>query len=303
MTENEETSEVKKPNEVEEIIVNTPIKVPNTNVETIKESLDLNSNLSREEQIKQTLMVSSPSASLVSNDSLEVIIQTAQALEHMQKLGEVLVKSALCPIRKAEDVVLAILTGNQYGFHYMVSVNNIFPINGKPTLSAHLQRALLIKHNIVFEKIHNYEPVYQFLKVDKEGNFIKITQDGKEVPIVVARGTIHDSFPDAKIYMNKVVDYITTYTFKRLVKLGNTTEIIKAKSSFTMSEAVQAGLAEKDNYIKYPARMLDARAFTTGAREIAPDVTLGVYSISELADANNIPYTINDNLEEVIIQQ
>jgi hypothetical protein len=47
--------------------------------------------------------------------------------------------------------------------------------------------------------------------------------------------------------------------------------------------------------------MCDARAFTAGAREIASDIIFGMYSINELADTYDIPYTITDTLEESIV--
>lgn len=59
--------------------------------------------------------------------------------------------------------------------------------------------------------------------------------------------------------------------------------------SFTMAEAQKAGLAGKDNWKKYPADMLFARALSRGARRMAAAAFFGVpvYVEGEL-DANKV---------------
>ena len=71
--------------------------------------------------------------------------------------------------------------------------------------------------------------------------------------------------------------------------------------SYLYSEAVQAELVEKDVWKKYDRSLLKARAFTSGASEIASDVIQGMYGINELAMLSNRKFTINDNLEEKLI--
>ncbi len=63
------------------------------------------------------------------------------------------------------------------------------------------------------------------------------------------------------------------------------------KSSFTMTEASQAGLTGKDAWRKYPADMLWARAFTRGARKIGPDLLAGFggYTPDELGGEDHDP--------------
>ena len=72
-------------------------------------------------------------------------------------------------------------------------------------------------------------------------------------------------------------------------------------SEFKMSDAAKADLLKKDNWNNYPARMCDARAFTSGAREIGSDITLGILSLSEMADTTTIQYSISPTLEETVI--
>lgn len=56
------------------------------------------------------------------------------------------------------------------------------------------------------------------------------------------------------------------------------------ESSFTIEEAKKAGLAGKDNWQKFPADMLFARAITRGVRRIAPDAIMGLYTADELSN-------------------
>ena len=64
--------------------------------------------------------------------------------------------------------------------------------------------------------------------------------------------------------------------------------------SFTLDEARAAGVASKDNWRKFPAAMLRARAASALVRAVYPDVLLGVYDSDsgELDDAAPAPAVI-----------
>ena len=109
----------------------------------------------------------------------------------MLALGKVLVRSQLVPLKKPEDVVVALMTGKELGLPFVTSVSQIYPINGRPTLGVHIQRALCLKQGITFEKIEDAESIYQFAKTDKEG---KIVLEDKK-PVIVHVGTIKEQ-PD-----------------------------------------------------------------------------------------------------------
>ena len=53
-------------------------------------------------------------------------------------------------------------------------------------------------------------------------------------------------------------------------------------SRFSMDDAKRAGLAGKDIWVKYPENMLRARVRADGARVIAPEVCMGLYTPDEL---------------------
>ena len=56
--------------------------------------------------------------------------------------------------------------------------------------------------------------------------------------------------------------------------------------SFSMKEAAAAGLANKDNWKHYPARMLRARALSFACRDAFPDVLNGLYTPEEIREVS-----------------
>lgn len=70
--------------------------------------------------------------------------------------------------------------------------------------------------------------------------------------------------------------------------------------TYTMTDAKRQGLANKDNWVKYPANMLFARAITTAQRMFAPDALNGVivYDPDELDGAITPDGHILDMTEE-----
>ena len=293
------------PAESDKEVQSTPlVKVEVETVEAIEEDTP-------EEQMV-SMMSSSPTisddsfstTSLQTSEQFAIIKATSQAIGDMKAIASVLIKGQLCPLKKEEDVVLAIITGNQYGFPFMTSVNNIFPINGKPTMSVHLHRALLLKHKIVFNKIADFEPMYDFAATDAEGKVltrkVSTPQGEKQVPIILKRDIMANK-PANSIASNPV-DTVTRYEFSRLLRqIDGTFAKISVVSEYKLSDASTADLLSKDNWVKHTPRMLDARAFAIGSKEIASDILLGVYTISELADEFNVKYTVSASLEETVI--
>jgi hypothetical protein len=245
-----------------------------------------------------------PTSVLSQSNSFKIIQDTADALVSMQTLASVLVKGNLCPLKKEADVIIAMITGNQLGLPFMTSVNNIYCVNGKPSLSAHLHRALLLQNKVFFEKINDYAPLYDWAQLDDKGQYVTQAKDIngtiKQVPVILKRATVKEK-PLTPCVASHEVDRVTTYHFSRFIlQPDNSYKELKAIGEFKMSDAHIAGLLVKDNWKNYPNRMCDARAFVAGAREIASDITMGLPCISELADSTNVNYTINASLEEQI---
>lgn len=206
----------------------------------------------------------------------------------MLALGNVLAKSQLVPLKKPEDVVVALMTGKELGLPFVTSVSQIYPINGRPTLGVHIQKGILLKNGIAFKKIEDAVTIYEFVKTNKDGVIIKepkkVKQEGKiveiQVPIVLSQGTLQEQPENSA---KRAIDTRTTYEFSRDLKSpsGKYREVT-ARSSFSINEAKEADLLEKDVWQKYWRRMLDARAFTIGAREIADDLLLGMMTPEEM---------------------
>jgi len=79
----------------------------------------------------------------------------------------------------------------------------------------------------------------------------------------------------------------------RTVESSSTSCTVEAKRkgsepsrlSFTLDDAKRAGLLSNANWSKYPAQMLRARAKSALARDLFPDILLGLYDPDELEQA------------------
>lgn len=89
------------------------------------------------------------------------------------------------------------------------------------------------------------------------------------------------------------IDYITKYKIYRKID----GEWMSAIGSFTYSEATAAGLFEKDTYKKYARILIQHRAFTYAARDIASDILFGVLETNELKIVNNLTIDEQDIIE------
>lgn len=222
-----------------------------------------------------------PSVSLTKDELATLDYADYSTPARMLELGKVLAKSKLVPLNIAEDVVVALMTGKELGLPFITSVSQIYPINGRPTLGVHIQKAILLNNGIVFNKTEDAVEIFEFVK--KVGEKIE----------VLCIGTIEKQPKESK---KKLIGYRTSYKFNREIKRpsGKYKEI-EATSSFSTMDAAKAELLEKDVWQKYFKRMLDARAFTIGAREIADDLLLGIYAPNELSN----DYQINSDGQEV----
>ncbi len=216
----------------------------------------------------------------------------------MYALGKTLAKSSMVPLNSADDVVVALMTGKELGLPFITSVSQIYPINGRPTLGVHLQKALCLTNGVIFEKIEDAVDIFTFAKADDSGKAVlveSVNSKGEviKVPVILSEGTLQEQPPKS---VKMKVDNRTTYLFTREIKMpsGKYKEVT-AKGSFSLREAREAGLFDKDVWQKYWRRMLDARAFTNGTGEIADDIINGLKAPNEV-DSN---FYINDEGKEV----
>ena len=59
--------------------------------------------------------------------------------------------------------------------------------------------------------------------------------------------------------------------------------------TWTMKDAVRAGLDKKENWLKYPRAMLRARCLAEGVRTVFPGVSVGIYTVEEVQDFDTKP--------------
>lgn len=93
------------------------------------------------------------------------------------------------------------------------------------------------------------------------------------------------------------VNYITRYRLRRIVN----NVCVESVGKFSLREAQQADMFEKDTYKKYPRVLIGHRAFTLAARDIASDVLFGVQETSELKIANRVDLSDSDLVDEQVL--
>lgn len=132
---------------------------------------------------------------------------------------------------------------------------------------------------------------------DFSGNVYKEYQLNSNFTVVNNKSQIAKATADKKVPIyripNKPVDYVTKYRLYRKVNGREVTSV----GSFSYSEAVAAGMFDKDTYKKYPKVLIGHRAFTYAARDIASDVLLGAYETSELKIMNGVDISDQDIID------
>lgn len=179
----------------------------------------------------------------------------------MMSYAQTLIDSKLVAFRKPEEVVLVANLGKALGVSFEVAALNMFSIQGKPTLSVHLQTALARKAGIDWELVKDAEKV-----LDENG---------------------------------KAIDIITTIRFFRHNPTLN--RVITNEMSYRWSDAVAAGLSKKENWITKAKQMLRARCLADGIRFVGSDVLMGVfYETGEMLDVSGKTYDIDDEGNAII---
>lgn len=187
------------------------------------------------------------------------------SVSEMMAFAEVLITSKMIPatFRTPESVVATIAQGRELGLPAVTSLYNMYFISGKPTLSIHALLGLLRSRGIAWKTIEDFVPIQN--------------KDGKNI--------------DAR----------TTIRFYR--KEPHLNMIIEEDYSYTWREAGEAGLTDKQTWKNYKKTLLWNRCAAFGARRIAPDVLTGIYETTEMLDAQNSDYKLDNegNVETIEI--
>lgn len=271
--------------------------------DTKGEAKELGSDINTKEAItvgteveEQALYEEPKSAALIAQQ--ETVLNSVEAitLEKMRLFAREVIKSGVSSFKREADVLVVLIRGKELGLPYGVSVNNIFAINGKTGMSVHLHKAMLQNAGVYFELQEDMVPVYPY-------GLMKESSTPGGAKVFVPMGTTTERKVEGFAVSPKIIDYQTTYYFEREVRMGVSGKIKTKKltMSYRYSEAQQAELVEKDVWVKYKRSLMKARAFTSGASEIASDVIQGMYGINELAMEFGKNFKIDDNLQETII--
>ena len=93
------------------------------------------------------------------------------------------------------------------------------------------------------------------------------------------------------------IDYVTEYKFTRYKMINGKEREVTTLSHFSFSEAQAADLFTKDTYKKYTRILIGHRAFTLGARDIAPDAIMGCMETTELKIVNGKDLSSDDFID------
>ena len=93
------------------------------------------------------------------------------------------------------------------------------------------------------------------------------------------------------------IDYVTEYKFTRYKMINGKEREVTTLSHFSFSEAQAAELFSKDTYKKYTRILIGHRAFTLGARDIAPDAIMGCMETTELKLINGKDLSSDDFID------
>lgn len=179
------------------------------------------------------------------------------SLETKKEFLQNMIDSGQLPvyIKKVETAFAIASMGYALGFQEMISFNYIISIQGKLTLSAKAQQAILRRHGVKWRTLEDYHYCYADGSIE-DRKMAKKDADGNEIP---------------------AIDIRTVIEFER--------DGIKEVVKFYHSDAQAAQLLEKDVWKKYKKNMFWARCFTLGATRVGSDLLLGLYNTDEMFDA------------------
>lgn len=240
------------------------------------------------------------------NDLTTTDFSSLKSLDEIKLFAKEFILSELCPYKKVEDVVIAIVFAQQMGLNSIHTFAHLAVINNKAYPDTHLIRLLLQRNNVFAETIKDYEPVYSYVSLQADNVRINFPQKQIDMQpdrfeIVYSKDEKKVRFGDATVTPEgktivfrslQPVDYETVVLFSRYIfnPMTKQFQCIKEEGKFSVKEAETAGLLEKNNWKLYLGDCLYARAYMRGARRIAGDYTGGssiTYSAEEAVDFVN----------------
>lgn len=194
-------------------------------------------------------------------------------LDKMFEFAEKIAKSDFSPLKKAPDIVNAILMGRELGIAPIVSIQNIYPINGRAVLGVHILKGLLLRAGVSYDIIEEYAPQYAYIDSNNVTYTSENVESNRDLFEIINPTTDPATFTKGKKQVLRSLvptDYRTKIKFKRVTENG-TLEITRSKLRSDYNH-----LNNKDNWKNSPKDMLLARVMGVGSRDIAADIVGGI---------------------------
>jgi len=237
----------------------------NKNMKEKDEAVVEDAAIIEDEHFTQDLVHTESNDHVVTVDIQTSAILTAQTWSDKIEVAEAMIEGGLIPRSFAGDpgaVISAVEMGMELGLSPWTALNNIVVIQGKATLSLNAILALARSRGVLIRVLKDYE--LEEVIVKKDGRPVK--KYDRATVIEITRGE------DVKSPSGKLLDsMVSKYTYTKY-----------------WADAIKAELTTKDNWKRMPRQMLRARAITEALRLYAPDILLGIYETTELADPKDI---------------
>jgi hypothetical protein len=230
-------------------------------------------------------------------------------------------KSKVVNVDSPEDALAAFTKLSELGVPWANGMDHLFKIGSKTGTGFHIINGLALKpsNNIQFKVIKDAEIVYNYIGRDGD-KLITLKEEDlptnyKVVSPVESQVTKDKLKAEGYYLVLKQPEVVFTYEidkvkipfinketiieFTRTIKLGNVVTELKSIGKFTNRMAYEAGIMTDSRtgvplldkpWFKYNDNQLYIRAYTFGVKRIADDILNGIYEVSELLDAYNIPY-------------
>jgi len=191
----------------------------------------------------------------------------------MKEVAQEMIDTGLCPqnLNQPGQLIAVGEMGRSLGIDWITAVNNIDNIQGRPTLSYRLIGALLNRARYEISLVRDYEPQY-----DAAGNCIEFITE-----MQITNLNLMDL---VNVELNKIKDLPEDVRKMALLMLEQYPSLLKRNFRFTWTQASQAGLMTKANYLTRPIEMFRARCLTGMVRLYCPQILMGFYETSELHD-------------------
>lgn len=215
------------------------------------------------------------------------------------ELGITPMASITLGARLNADAYTKVLRGRKLGLDPMTSINMINIINGVVSTGTHVVTGVLLRNNIRFQFIEDYDPIYGY--TDSKNKKVEFDEDKH---IVVDKSTnaskLQQAIKDGKVpVFKKIID-------RRSSAIFNREGYEPLKISYSLQEATDAGLYKginslgeevegKPNWNNHPATILRGRVLLIGGRIIAADYLDGMYSNEEAEEITNYKFVDDDS--------